>query len=202
MIDKEDLIKQNIEKIDKIIDVFCDKRKEKVKEVFEKIGMFYFSAPASSKEEYHYSFPGGLAAHSINVFKNLMKLNDTFQMGFDTESMVVCSLFHDLGKCCNSDLSGPFYKEQTEKWRKEKLGQNYEFDYGSVYFPTHQRTMIVLQSLGFQLKPEEYQAILLNDGQYIDENKSYRQKETDLALFIHMADMISSRKEKEEKQAV
>jgi hypothetical protein len=41
-------------------------------------------------------------------------------------------------------------------------------------------------------------AIRLNDGQYVRENEPYRNREPELALLLHWADMWASRQEKSE----
>lgn len=194
MSDKEEILK-NIEKVNKLVDNFGEERKNDIKNVLEYLGVRYWIAPASSKEEFHYSFPGGLVKHSLNVFRNLINLNEVFDLNFNKESMLIVSLFHDLGKAANVDLDD-YYVTQTELWRKEKLGENYSFNHGSVYLPNHQRSLFLLQHCGFKLKPEEYQAILLNDGMYLQENRGYGLKEHSLTLFLHMADRISLEQER------
>lgn len=191
-------VKKAIEGVQKIIDKFTDERKDEIESLLsDEFGELYFSAPASSRTEYHYCFPGGLALHSINVFKALFKLNKAFEFGFSTESMVIVSLFHDLGKAANSDLT-PHYIPAEENWKIEK-GRFYDYSKSGVYFPNHQGGLFLLQKKGFKLTDEEYQAILLNDGQYLNENKGYAHKECKLAIALHMADMLALTQEKEEK---
>jgi hypothetical protein len=169
-----------------------------INKMLAEIGDFYFSSPASSKESYHYAFPGGLAKHSMNVYKNLKTLNETFNCGFSDETMFICSMFHDIGKCVTTNLNEPHYVP-AEKWRQEKLGQNYEYSKNGVYLPNHQRSMFILQTYGVKLTADEYQAILLNDGQYLDENKGYKMKECPLALYLHVADRLACEMEGNEK---
>jgi len=56
----------------------------------------FFSAPASTK--YHNSFEGGLVDHSLNVYYNMMSLNERKHLGIPEESIIIVSLFHDLYK--------------------------------------------------------------------------------------------------------
>jgi len=56
----------------------------------------FFSAPASTK--YHNAYKGGLCEHSLNVYDNLVALNEKFNLNFDEETMKVAGLFHDFSK--------------------------------------------------------------------------------------------------------
>ncbi len=172
-------------------------RREKISKMFEAIGEFYFTAPASSKKEYHSAYDGGLAVHSLNVFDNLVKLNKAFSLNFSTESMLICCLFHDLGKAVDSTCTGPNYTSDTDAWEK-KRGILYKYSTAGEYFPNHQKSMFILQKYGVDLTDKEYQAILLNDGMYLEANKAYAHKQCDLSLYLHMADMAASVQEKQE----
>ena len=56
----------------------------------------FFTAPAST--QYHDSKEEGLVIHSLAVFDIAKELNDSFSLGIDTESVAICSLFHDVCK--------------------------------------------------------------------------------------------------------
>jgi hypothetical protein len=53
------------------------------------------------------------------------------------------------------------------------------------------------QHFGLKLTQEEFLAIMLNDGQYAAENAPYKLKEPRLADAVHMADLISTKQEKD-----
>ena len=53
----------------------------------------FYVAPASTK--YHGAVPGGLCAHSLQVFKNLLR---KYESGESMESFAIVALFHDLCK--------------------------------------------------------------------------------------------------------
>jgi hypothetical protein len=188
------------EKTSAVIELMCSEETAKrMNDLLDFIGVDnYFTAPASSKDSFHNSFPSGLAEHNLNVLTNLIALNEAGEMGFSDEDMCVVALLHDIGKVVNTD-NNPFYVPQTEKWKKER-GENYEYDYGSVYFPTNLRTMYVLQSAGFKLTATQYQAILLNDGMYLDGNKIFMYRQTDLSILLHQADHLASMKEKKKEK--
>lgn len=185
-----------IEKTEQVIKSMCsESRANDLFEFLDKIGPEnYFSAPASSKEQFHNCFPGGLAEHNLNVLDNLMSLCDISSFDEDPETICVVSILHDIGKVLNTDMQ-PFYQAEKEKWKIER-GELYSKNDGSVYLPTHQRSIWLIQHLKFNLSVYEYQAILLNDGQYVNENKAYANKEATLSNLLHMADMLAVMKEK------
>lgn len=195
----EKIIEKNISIVSGLLDsIVKSERKEKIKKMLEsEFGTLYFTAPASSKEEYHYCWPGGLVSHSINVYKNLRKLNTAFELGFSEESMFVVAMFHDIGKASDTNLDKPHYIKSTEDWRLKK-GWLYEYSTQGVYMPNHLRSVFVLSKFEIPLTAEEYQSIYLNDGQYILENKPYALKECKLALFTHMADRIALEQERKD----
>lgn len=189
-IDKiEELVKENSTKLTNLIEEFVktEEKKEALGRLFDgDIAWLYLSAPASSREKYHNAFFGGLFEHSMNVFQNLAKANKAWDLGFSDESMFIVALLHDLGKACTPDLKSPHYIEAKE-WLQNK-GINFDYDYSKGYFTNRDRTMFVLQHFGVKLSPEEYSAILLNDGLILDANKAYSMKEYDLAWWTQVAD--------------
>lgn len=61
----------------------------------------FFEAPASKR--HHGAKPGGLAEHSINVFRRLLWLNAEEEKRrrvpqYDVETLAICGLLHDLCK--------------------------------------------------------------------------------------------------------
>lgn len=56
----------------------------------------FFTIPASTK--YHGAYEGGLLNHSLSVFYLFRKLNKKFHIGLDKDSVILCSLLHDICK--------------------------------------------------------------------------------------------------------
>jgi hypothetical protein len=199
--DHEKVIEKNISLVSSLLDsVVKSERKDQIKKMLESdFGTLYFSAPASSREEYHYCWPGGLVSHSLNVYKNLRKLNTAFDLGFSEESMFIVTMFHDIGKASDTNLDEPHYVKTSEDWRLRK-GWLYEYSTKGVYMPNHLRSVFILGQFQIQLSAEEYMAIFLNDNQYLDSNKEYRLKECSLSLYTHMADRIALEQERKDKK--
>ena len=91
---------KNVEKTMKLVEQLPEPRRSQVKSMLEGwVGEIYFTCPASSRADFHSSYPGGLCAHSLNVVANLYQLAKTLCPGeFKNETLIFVGLFHDLGK--------------------------------------------------------------------------------------------------------
>jgi hypothetical protein len=151
-------------------------------------------APASGRLEYHNAFPGGLVEHSLRVLHYAMVLSKALNIRVTKESLIISALFHDFGKV--GDLDHEYYLEEESQWHRER-GKTYNRNPEIRIKPTGQGALFLLQAWGVPLSQDEYMAILLNDGQYTEENRSYRMCEPDLAMVIHQADIWACREEKD-----
>lgn len=150
--------------------------------------------PASGKVEFHNAFPGGLVEHSLRVLSNAMKLCKTFEWDLPKDSLVLASLFHDLGKV--GDDKDPYYTTQDSEWHRDKLGEMYKHNKEIRYMTVPDRGVWLCQHYGVRLTQDEYLAIKLNDGWVLQENKLYCLKEPKLAHVIMTADYIATMQEK------
>jgi hypothetical protein len=191
----EEEILKKAEQVLKLIDMFPEPRRTKVKEMFDgPVGEQYFVAPASSREEYHSCYAGGLVVHSLNLVGYLKKLADALCPGrYPAATLAFVGLFHDLGKV--GDGEQPRYIPQTSDWHIKK-GMLYETNKDCKFAPTSELGLYLLQKHGIEVSYEEWAAIRLNDGQYDETNRAYRLKEPDLALLVHWADLWATKQEK------
>lgn len=81
----------------------------------------FFTAPASTR--FHGAFEGGLCTHSVNVFKQLVRLCNTYrkELGLGkwdekAESIAICALLHDLCKigCYKMEMRNK--KDESGQW--------------------------------------------------------------------------------------
>lgn len=158
----------------------------------------FYDAPCSSK--YHLSKPGGLAEHSLNVFRIAISIlpdlvKDQSKMSFSlVDSVVICSLLHDLGK------AGQFGKPNYRITGKTAAGSaEYETNKDLLYIP-HEIRSVVIASKFIDLTEEEQFAILYHNGLY-GELKGFKGQETPLYLILSYADLWAARiTEQEDKQ--
>lgn len=150
--------------------------------------------PASAKRDFHCAFPGGLVDHSLRVLGNAMKIVKAFDWKVPKDSLIISTLFHDLGKI--GDHENDYYLPQTDSWRIEKMGEEYVINQNLTYMSVPARGVFLTQHFGLKLTQDETLAILLNDGFVIEENKKYCLKEPLLAHIVMTADYISTMQEK------
>lgn len=151
--------------------------------------------PASSRSEYHAAYPGGLVDHSLRVLGNAMKLVKAFGYDLPKDSLIIGCLFHDLGKV--GDHENDYYVPQDSDWHREKLGEMYKHNKDLQYMTVPHRGVWLCQHFGLKLSQDEWLSIMLNDGQYAEENALYKMKEPRLADVVHLSDFISTKQEKE-----
>lgn len=189
-------IESNWEKFRGFLNKVSEPRREKINEMVDAFEEVAIVAPASSRVQFHNSFPGGFIDHSLRVLENSVKLSKSFGMKFKSESLIISALFHDWGKV--GDLNNPYYIPHESEWHMKK-GMMYNKN-ESIHMPNAQLGIFTITSrFGIKLSEEEYLSILLNDGQYAPENKPYAMKEPAMSVIIHMADRWSSQCEKNRK---
>jgi hypothetical protein len=185
-------------------------RKQKLLDLYKKYEERIVMMPASHKKEYHNAFPGGYVDHVNRVVECCLKLNQVWiEMGVDTstytiEELIFSAINHDLGKIGDEDYES--YIPQDDKWRKEKLGEDYKFNDKLAFASVPDRGLFLLQSHGVQYTFNEMVAIQTHDGLYDEANKKYlisyapeNKPRTSLPFIVHQADLMASRIEFEKE---
>lgn len=204
-------IQSNWEVLLKVIDTYISEpRKEKLLEFYKKYESRLILMPASHKKEYHNAFPGGYVDHVLRVVRAALKVNKVWvELGVDTstyteEELVFSALNHDLGKL--GDEENDAYIPQTDKWRKEKLGEDYKFNDALEFMSVPDRGLHLLTSHGVSYTKNEMLAIKLHDGLYDEANKPYliswmpeTKPRTSLVYILHQADLMAARIEFEKE---
>lgn len=187
-----------------IEDHISSPRKEKLIEFYEKYNERLVLMPAAHKKEYHNAFPGGYVEHVNRVITCALHLHELWaNMGADIttytkEELVFSALNHDLGKM--GDEENESYIPQDDKWRKEKLGEDYKFNDKVAFASVPDRGLYLLQSHGIQYTFNEMLTIQTHDGLYDDGNKKYlmsfmpeTKPRTSLPFIVHQADFMAAR---------
>jgi hypothetical protein len=190
----EEQAEKNTSTLEALLKTFEGIRQERVAKMFDAIGLVYCTAPASSREDYHGCYAGGLLDHSLRVTKNLLVLTDALQKGKYTKiQLVFLGLMHDLGKV--GDPPVELYLPNPSDWHRGK-GMLYESNKKLPYMPICDRTLYLLQKYEISLSAEEYTALRISDGPYEKSNEKYGMKEPDLAVLLHFADRWACSQEK------
>lgn len=138
----------------------------------------FLAAPASTK--YHGSCEGGLLAHSLCVYEELMDISDVESGMYDWETLFITGMFHDVCKVNtyvkNADGIYTF---------KEELP-----------FGSHGgKSVYLITSHGLKLTDEEAVAINCHMGGFDTSkytNPSAAFDKYPLALYLHIADMLAT----------
>jgi hypothetical protein len=187
-----------------IEDHISEPRKTKLVEFYNKFQERIIMMPAAHKKEYHNAFPGGYVDHVNRVITCALHLHELWgQMGADLstytkEELVFSALNHDLGKI--GDDENESYIEQDDKWRREKLGEDYKFNNKLPFASVPDRGLFLLQDNNIKYTFNEMITIQTHDGLYDEGNKKYlmsytpeQKPRTSLPFIVHQADLMAAR---------
>ena len=179
-------------------------RKEKLKAFYEKFEDRISFMPASHKKEYHSAFPGGYVDHVNRVVKAALSMSAVWEgfgadmSTFTIEELVFSAINHDLGKMGDSEHES--YIPQTDKWRRDKLGEEYMHNKAITFAAIPDRGLFLLQEHDVKYTFNEMMAIQTHDGLYDPANEKYLKSfmpetkpRTSLPFILHQADMMAAR---------
>ena len=179
-------------------------RKQALLDFYNKYQERVMLMPAAHKKEYHNSFPGGYVEHVNRVVRCALKQAKLWEeegcdmSTFTTEELVFAAINHDLGKM--GDENNESYIPQTDKWRREKLGEDYMFNKQVPFASVPDRGLFMLQSHGVIYTFNEMLAIQTHDGLYDVANEKYlkaympeQKPRTSLPFILHQADLMAAR---------
>jgi len=179
-------------------------RKQKLLDFYKKYEERISLMPASHKKEYHSAFPGGYVDHVNRVVKAALSMSAVWEgfgadmSTFTQEELVFSAINHDLGKMGDSEHES--YIPQTDKWRKDKLGEDYMFNKKLAFAAVPDRGLFLLQEHDIKYTFNEMVAIQTHDGLYDIANDKYlkgymveQKPRTSLPFILHQADMMAAR---------
>ena len=179
-------------------------RKQKLLDFYNQYAERVMLMPAAHKKEYHNAFPGGYVEHVNRVVEGSLYLAQLWaDMGadmttFTIEELVFAAINHDLGKM--GDEENESYIPQDDKWRREKLGEDYKFNTKVPFSSVPDRGLFMLQSHGVIYTFNEMLAIQTHDGLYDVANEKYlkaympeQKPRTSLPFILHQADLMAAR---------
>ena len=183
-----------IEKYEFLKGLVTSDRKEKFLDLMKwlETETTYLTSPASTK--YHLCREGGLLEHLVSVAATMIRLKKTLAPEISDEQCVIVALLHDVGKVGLPGCPQYLVNEPTERQKQYGYPAStpYRINEDLVYM-THAHRSLYLICPRFDLLPEEAQAIVMHDGQYIEDNAAYKFKETKLSILLHYADYWDAR---------
>ena len=187
-----------------------EERKSLLLDFYKKFEDRLVLMPAAHKREYHNAFPGGYIDHVNRVVRCALKQCSLWEeegadmTTFTVEELVFSAINHDLGKMGDSDHES--YIPQTDKWRKDKLGEDYMFNKALAFASVPDRGLFLLQEHNIKYTFNEMVAIQTHDGLYDPANEKYlkawspeQKPRTSLPFILHQADMMAARIEFEKE---
>ena len=178
-------------------------RREKMIEFYNKYQERLMMMPAAPKRQYHNAMPGGYIEHVNRVVRCAIKQYKLWTSenadvdGFTKEELIFSAINHDLGKM--GDENHESYIPQTDKWRREKLGEDYQFNKKLPFASVPDRGLYLLQAHGIQYTFNEMVAIQTHDGLYDEANTKYlktympeQKMRNPLPLILHQADLMAA----------
>jgi len=185
-------------------------RKDQLIKFYKKYEDRLIMMPASHKKEYHNAFPGGYIDHVNRVVRCALKQSNLWgdegcdMTTFTEEELVFSAINHDLGKM--GDDTHESYLPQTDKWRKDKLGEDYMHNKEIAFASVPDRGLFLLQQHNVKYTFNEMVAIQTHDGLYDPANDKYlkgympeTKPRTSLPFILHQADMMAARIEFEKE---
>ena len=179
-------------------------RKQKLLDFYKKYEERIILMPAAHKKEYHNAFPGGYVEHVNRVVRcslkqcTLWKEEGADMTTFTEEELVFSAINHDLGKM--GDETQDSYIPQTDKWRRDKLGEDYMFNNKVPFASVPDRGLFMLQQHDVKYTFNEMLGIQTHDGLYDPANDKYlkgwmpeQKPRTSLPFILHQADLMAAR---------
>lgn len=143
-------------------------------------------APASTKLEYTCCHPGGLVEHSLRVLQTAAKLRQAYGLmeQVSKESVILCSLFHDIGKVGSDNKD--YYVEQRSDWHRDKLGQYYTVAERFQHIAVSQLSLFILSQQKVELDINEWYAMSVVGNKNLREDYP-TQKEPWISIVLSQA---------------
>jgi len=119
----------------------------------------FFSAPASTR--FHGNYPGGLAEHSLNVFRIALRLRDQLRelapekADISDESIAIAALLHDI---CKANVYTKEVRKRLVDGRWTEV-EAYGVDYSEMPVGHGEKSVIRLLRLGLEMTDDEILAI-------------------------------------------
>lgn len=157
----------------------------------------FFYSPASTK--FHGSYDGGLLDHSLVVCSNALQLYGHYMRTFSAtphipeESIIICSLLHDLCKVNTYETYMRNVKNDAGAWEQVqcyKRAPKFAMGHGG-------KSVFIIQQF-MQISAQEAQAIFWHMGAYDTspyntwDEMSQAYNENMLAFLLHQADMMAN----------
>lgn len=152
------------------------------------LGQDFIKAPASTAENLHNAFEGGLIDHLLRVTSYAIKFNNALpeKDKVNQDSLMKVCFLHQIGKA-------KLYTPNESEWHKKNLGKMYNFNDKLVSMRVSDRSAIYALANGVTLSEEEYQAIIMFDR---EDDKMAEYHNSNMGDLLKMANLFAIKAEK------
>lgn len=171
----------------KIVQAFDDGRSESCLAMIDDLGDQLITCPASDRDDRGLAVPGGLMAHMLMVANKARRLAPVLAPDVSATSLMVVSLFHDIGRVGDPSRRMSYYIPEEDAWRREKLGKNYRYNEQFPKMAHSARSLFVLSHYAVKLTVEEWIAIQTCYGFGLEENRFYVGDDRPLTVALQTA---------------
>lgn len=187
LVPDREIINQGHEEFRELLKEHLDSRPG-VNALLATVGHRFFTAPASSKADWHACYDGGLAYHTLHVAKLMIELREVLPGAKEVpiDSCVLVALIHDLGKIGNAEH--PYYSPQENQWRRDNLGEFYKVNWDLTPLSVPQRALWWCQAYNVSLTEEEFQAMIAHES----DEKRFMFSQNPLLYLLKFADQWSA----------
>ena len=152
----------------------------------------FFTAPCST--QHHLCKVGGLAEHSLNVYKLMWDIfHQSHYMCSSSElnfaNIIIVSLLHDLGKSTYKGRS----TYEPNYLASGKISDKKPYEVNKTSYFTHELKSILIAKQFIELTDDEEFVIYYHNGLYEVSGREIQGKERPLQQLLHFADMWCSR---------
>lgn len=174
---------------EQIIDILNATQREGIEDFIEEMEQNgFFDAPCSGGN--HLCKIGGLAEHSLNVYKTAVKIAEALNYEDVDNTVAIVALLHDYGKC--GDYGKTLYVDNVLKSGKVSTAKPFKRN-SDILEKNHAVKSVVMINRFFDLTEDEEYAILHHDGLFERSNIEAWQSPTPLLMILHYADLWSAR---------
>jgi hypothetical protein len=144
----------------------------------------FLEAPASCR--YHMSIPSGLLLHSVLVAETAVRLRNLMMPAVAYDSVVLCSVFHDVGKVWSHTR-----RDGTLAPRYESSGKGSEDRYqiaeGDNGIDQTIKNLLLVHRF-VELSDAETQCLFYSDGPHVPGSRSANHRQHPLSLLVAFSD--------------
>ena len=175
-----------------------DDRKTKLLFIFNSFKDRLINYPSYYKPTASFVYPGGFIENILEHTKIALSLHNLYinhgaKLTYSDEELVFSCLVCQLGKI-GTNKEALYIENAEDDWRREKLGEIYKYNSNIDYMDISDRSIFILNNLGFKLSKNEYISIKsYYSNTYNNQSSPDLLQKSSLSLIINQSYEIADR---------